>query len=336
MSKASNTDRVGSYGASVDSSRSPMPGAGPRVEGRAAGREGFTITELLVTLIILFLLITMLVVAVNRARDVARRSTDTQTVATLKIGVERFQDEFGFLPPLVKDNPDPSKYSDWDAPLDGNAPLDDEFNPVVFSTGDEDDLEFLRGGTSLGIGGGSEEKDYRFSEYTIPYYLMGALGRRPDDTLIDGVEGAGFRTPRRDGSFMSTGRIFEPFFQEARDGEGVIAVDSTEGRYELRDSNGVAFRYYRWEHGKPTTGEMTEFPEDYNVPGLIGDAFDDEALRGARWAIVAAGPNGVFGDQTEGGTGKAVDFWQSKLGRATNEQTLRRRAQDDNIVEIGR
>ena len=115
-----------------------------------------------------------------------------------------------------------------------------------------------------------------------------------------------------------------------------MAVNTMEGRFELRDRNGVAYRYYRWEPGKPGTGEMVDFPQDFNVPDLVGNPFDDVSLRGAKWAIVGAGPNGVFGDWTEGGTGSAVRYWENQLGRASNEPTLIRRAREDNVVEIGR
>ena len=208
MIDATRTTRVGRHGASVDGARTS--GDRPRAEGRAARPGGFTITELLVTIIILFLLITMLVVAVNRARSIAATNAERQTVASLKIGVEQFQGEFGFLPPLVKDDPHPSKYAGWDAPIDGEGPLDDDFNPVVFSTGDQADLDFLRGGASIGDGNDPTEKDYRFSEYSIPYYLMGVLGVSPDDEPIDGVDG------RDSASRAATGRSPSPAASSSR------------------------------------------------------------------------------------------------------------------------
>jgi competence protein ComGC len=317
---------------------------GPRVKGRAARRPGFTITELLLVLIVLFLLISLLVVAVNRARAMAGMAAERQTVSAMKTGVEYFQQEFGFLPPLVRDyNMD--KYPDYATKVPSppsipganeDGPLNSAtFDPQIFSTGNPPDLAFLRA-EQIDFNP-TELKDYRFSEYSIPYYLIGTLGLDPNGMLIDGVRGPGFRTPTRGGSFMDSGRQFGAFFTPSTSSQGVVATDSTVGRFELRDNKAVSYRYYRWENGRANgadIGKLVNLPKDYNVPSIVGDAQDDVSLRGARWAIVAAGPNGVFGDNTEGVDMDAEEYWALKLGAGTPEQLLRR-AREDNIVEVG-
>jgi competence protein ComGC len=319
-------------------------GVRPRVKGRAARRPGFTITEFLLTLIIVFMLITLLIVAVNRAKSAAAMAAERHNVNAMKIGVEYFQQEFGFQPPLVRDY-NAEKYLDYankvpDPPAipgaNEDGPLNSEtFDPQVYSTGNPPDLAFLRA-EQIDFDP-SKQKDYRFSEYSIPYYLIGTLGATPNGKLIDGVKGPGFRTPTRAGSFMDSGRQFDAFFTPSSRAQGVVATDAAAGRFELRDANGVAYRYYRWEQGRANgadIGELVDIPEDFNVPDLVGDAGDNVALRGATWAIVAAGPNGVFGDATEGVDMDAEEYWAFKLGSGSPEQ-LKRRAREDNIVEVG-
>lgn len=323
--------RVKGSRVSVDGARGPASGSGPRVEGRAAPRAGFTILELLLSLLILSLLVTILVVAVNRARSSGGIAAERLSVSAMKLGVEQFQSEFGFLPPLVKDN-NVAKYPGYKAPNSDMGPLDDGM-PVVFDTGDVDDLEYLRGGLGTGgPGGDSSSEDYRFSEYSIPYYLVGALGEDKDGVLIDGVAGPGFRTPRRDGSFEKSGREFKAYFEPPSRGGGIVTVDQEEGRIEARDNEGIAYRYYRWEPGHPQTGELkVGSTYYYNVPDIVGDPSVDASLRGARFAIVAAGPNGVFGELTEGG----YDVWSTKVGTGP-EGVIKKRARDDNVVEVGK
>lgn len=319
-------------GASVDGARARQPGPRPRAEGRAADRAaGFTIVELLVSIIIIFLLVTLLVVAVNRAKSAAGTAAERQTVSAMKTGVEYFQNEFGFLPPLVKDN-NSTKYPK--GPILPQGPLGLNGNPVVYRTSNKDDLIYLRGDEVDDDG----SNDYRFSEYSIPYYLIGVLGAAPDGEPIDGVVGPGFKTPERDGSFEKSGREFQPFFDPPGRAQGVVEVNAEEGRFELRGSKGFAYRYYRWEPGRATgenVGQVIDTPEDYNVPAIVGDAGEDPELRGARFAIVSAGPNGVLGDDTEG-MGDPETFWQQMLGRAASTAQLLRKAREDNVVEVGR
>jgi prepilin-type N-terminal cleavage/methylation domain-containing protein len=135
----------------------------------------------------------------------------------------------------------------------------------------------------------------------------------------------------------------------------------------LSDRYGRAYRYYRWESGRraslaanPSERGVIATPADLNIPavladsvlvakqaGLVGlDANDpsqpelvdvtagNAKLRGATWAIVGAGPNGLFGNEEISEIADA--FGESSAGMSALEQArLRERARADNIVEVG-
>jgi hypothetical protein len=204
----------------------------------------------------------------------------------------------------------------------------------------------------------------RFSLYSLPYYLVGACEvprytsppTGVQQTTVDGVPGPGMLTPMRDGQFERSGRRFEPFFDVSRNTRAVVTTVSTEGRVELRDSNGVAFRYYRWEHGKDTANANgTSGPvgsivglEDLNVPRILGDPTENPALKDAKYAILAAGPNGLYGNEhqiaqayPDHPQALTLDQMAAKLGMATptNATELGRlleRAMEDNVMEVGK
>jgi len=119
----------------------------------------------------------------------------------------------------------------------------------------------------------------------------------------------------------------------------------------MTDDNGKAYRFYRW-----TPDEDPRSSAALNIPAVLIDPLlmleftnaagpaerlridltgGDSELRGARWAIVGAGPNGVFG------TERVLDL-ERALARPIDETDpdavaeLRRQAWDDNAVELGR
>ena len=118
----------------------------------------------------------------------------------------------------------------------------------------------------------------------------------------------------------------------------------------LTDSTGKAYRFYRW-----TTDENPQSTAALNIPAVLIDPLllleftnasqaerrridltgGNAQLRGARWAIVGAGQNGVFG------TERVVDL-ERALARPVDENDpdevaeLRREAWADNAVELGR
>lgn len=268
---------------------------------RRPSRRGFTLLEMLFGLGVIFLLMGLLIAGISLAGRGAKGAVDLATVNSLKMGVDQFTQQMGFAPPLVNDG-----YDDNGQPLVNTGGRDQPrvYQPVVSA-----DADFLR---TINV----TQADYRFSYYSLPYYVLGVL-----EAPIDGVAGPGFAEPNRDGTFKvkgtgsntkPAGRRFEPFFDVSRNADAVVAVNAQEGRYELRDRAGVPIRYYRW---LPDAGPMPSNIDDYlgtgdptearglraylNTPFMVGDPATDPKLRDATWAIVAAGADGLFGNEHE-------------------------------------
>ncbi len=287
-------------------------------------RRAFTVIELMVVFLIILTLIGLTIGGIRFARSATKATADRADAKSLKDAVLNFQREMGFFPPLVADFGDPPGAG---TPL-VNTPTGPQ--PLVFSVSNPQDLAFLRTSPPAAIA------DLRFSLYTLPYYVIGALD-------FDGQAGPGFRAPRRDGSFNTAGRVFAPFFDISRRPTAVFATDATNGRVVLRDRNGVAYRYYHWEHGDRLTGQMTGVAT-LNVPLILGDPTDNPELSAATYAIVGAGPNGLFGneDQLLPGHPQHLDIavMAQMLGISGDPQDpnvqakIRSVAISDNIVEL--
>ncbi len=120
------------------------------------------------------------------------------------------------------------------------------------------------------------------------------------------------------------------------------------------DPWGRAFRYYRWEPGRLVNGRLVvQNSLDLNIPPVLinpevyarvrnadgsADARDIDLtagsveLRSARYAIVSAGPNGLFGTES-------IEHIAQVLGQAATTEAdiirLRKMAWEDNIVGLG-
>ncbi|MEZ6242932.1 MAG: type II secretion system protein [Phycisphaerales bacterium] len=135
------------------------------------------------------------------------------------------------------------------------------------------------------------------------------------------------------------------------------SVSDNKNRFRLAvtDRAGRAYRYYRWEQGN--TGNLAlgdplvKSTADMNIPAALLDPelrqqFLDDAtttadltggdaeLRGAKYAIVGAGPNGVFGTED-------LQYIADKLGRSLpttpeGKVGMRREAWADNVMEVGK
>lgn len=156
---------------------------------------------------------------------------------------------------------------------------------------------------------------------------------------------------------------------------GVISGNQIVYRTEIRDRNGVPVRYYRWYADDvdlaTITGGVGAYTDDAvdftdSVSGLIaylnipkdvlhgfGDPLDPlfevpADLREATFAIVAAGPNRLFGDGVEGellGDGDATtlqqyaEFLGLSVTRLQSDAGYRASALElaraDNIIEVG-
>jgi type II secretory pathway pseudopilin PulG len=122
------------------------------------------------------------------------------------------------------------------------------------------------------------------------------------------------------------------------------------------DKRSVPVRYYAWLSGRQLNPDRGQYPvettADYNIPPLVGIVLPDPArnipfsvsadrnpetnlaLRSATWAIVAAGANGVFGDEDVRVLTQALSRpVPTSLGE---EQKLRIEAAADNVVEVGK
>jgi len=311
-------------------------------DGSGRARRGFTLVELLFTIAIIFLIMGLLLGGIRHVMRHVKGTAELAMVNSVKQGVTQFTHTFGFLPPLVNDgvtgfsNPNPGPLTTGPGPI----------KPVVYVVSNAADLTFLRFATTgTGQSPASGTLDGRFSLYSLPYYVMGALD-------IDGVPGPGFRAVKRDGSFESAGRTFLPFYDPKGNANAVVDVSagSSPGRIELRDSRGVALRYYRWKQGRLYGANYeVRTTADMNIPWMLGDAAANPDLKNADYAIVAAGPNGLFGDEFRlpGSTGtpppathpqymSRADFI-IKLGAkdSLSDADLIAMAMADNIVVVG-
>lgn len=118
------------------------------------------------------------------------------------------------------------------------------------------------------------------------------------------------------------------------------------------DGNGKAYRYYRWEPLSDQYGIATTATCQLNIPYvLLDDAAlrqlidggassaatidvtgGNAAVRGASWAIVGAGPDGLFGTEP-------FEMLRDRLPTpedGTSESAYRALAKSDNVVEVGR
>ena len=303
-------------------------------------QHGFTLIELLISILIISILIGLLLVGVRHATRSARATAGLQDMNSLNIAIQTFKNDFGFLPPLVKDGYPGTPGAGEDPLIRVGTGRRAHFDPNVYSLSDMVDLEFLQDDPP-------QPADYRFSVHTLSYYIMGALGEEADY-----VEGPGAHEPGPDGSFIQqTNRTYEPLF-DPRTGQVAQTVsDSDEGRIELQDARGNAYRYYRWEHATPGSAvyDSNNPLGNLRLPNILGSsvqffldssyspAAENLELRDAGYAIVAAGGDGVFGDlpiesieSIEEAHGKSYERDEEGLARAEDA------AREDNIVEVGR
>jgi len=125
--------------------------------------------------------------------------------------------------------------------------------------------------------------------------------------------------------------------------------------FSIVDGFGNAYRYYRWEQGRFVNGQLVVVDElDLNIPpvlidpveyarvmndpanlGLAQNKFisDDVKLRDARYAIVSAGPDGLFGTEN---IDTIAEFLRTDVPSDIEEQAeLRRQVWADNVYEVG-
>lgn len=286
---------------------------------QARDRRAFTIIELLIGVVIIGVLAGLLIVSVRAAVRATKGSADTQSLSTVRLAIDKFKQDFGFLPPLVHDNGETHHQA-----VD---PIYTSGRPVIVDVSEDEDAEFLRT-TPV-----APAPDTRYSVRSLAYYLVGVL-----DAKSDGVDGPGFRPPTSEGNFRLSDRtVNQPMLDLGKSSLSIYAEGDakTTGRYELRDRKNNAIRYYRWLSGReePVGSKkyVVEKPEDLNVPAILGDIALAPRLRDAQYAVVAAGEDGLFGDEP-------LAQLLQKLGLASNttEAVAREKARADNVVEVGK
>jgi len=318
------------------------------IAGASGARRAFTLVELMVVMGIIAILVSLVFVALHHVRGTGDTIAEQGEVSAFKTAILQFEKDFGAPPPLVVDNP----------PGPAGAPAIPIYNVnattvgiAVWSTGD---LQTPNMSSTLNTNWptiGTMDPSLganRCSEYSLAYYLVGAL-----DRAADGVDGPGFTAVNRDGTFSRRGRVYQPYIDpslhKTRTGLLRLSVPPAATGNALakavsvirdRWDDGTAptptnaathhIRYYRWlpsyyPQSDPKAGQV----QYWNVPIAVGGYFDLAAgavntqpplkseLKAATWAVASAGPDGLFGDEPG----------------LTNAQRIK--AISDNIVEVG-
>lgn len=344
----------------------------------------------MVSILVISLLMGIALVSYRAATNSARAVSDRAMINGLKMAVEQFRTDFGILPPMVKDHGDGGP----DQPV---TMVDNRVLALIYSPAIGQDIAVMRGESTR------NQNAQRFSDYSLAFYLVGAL-----DAPVDGVDGPGFLEVRPTGQFAPAPtneqvvgrdgavdvarrgpRAYEPLFDVSRGNielwrdttnrvrfngsGGVISRNSIIARAEIRDRNSVPVRYYRWYPDEQPVSEIpgglggyTDTAVDFdqpvsgliaylNIPKLVLDAFGDPtdpayevptSLRNAKYAIVGAGPNRLFGDLSSAelaADDAAIKRYAKYLGlsetRLRNDSEYREKAlvdaRADNIVEVG-
>lgn len=230
------------------------------------------------------------------------------------------------------------------------------------------DLRFLQASTAVnGPNHDGSFADKRYSKLSLTF-LLGGVGDASSSAFTDGVPGEGLGALQADGTFAGQSRFATdanaeqrgPYFQprpgsvdlirryddelENLEHGGAGSITEPELQVAFADANGRALRYYRWEPRYNASGEQSiDTPKDLNIPSVLLDGLNETALtddqyvaklnarpglRAARWAIVGAGPDGLFG------TEPIVEL-RARGAVGQTDADLRADAASDNAVELG-
>jgi hypothetical protein len=210
---------------------------------------------------------TIAFVTFGRAIRSGRESGERMFLNSLKVSVEGFRQDQGFLPPLVNDNLQPVTELRLDAPIDRNSQ-----QPLVR------DAAFLRGENNP----------------TAPRWSVFSRSGRKYDAYFDSAKDpARFRR-------NPTGTLGQnEVVMVDRWGKNT----STTSWFPFLPNT---IRYYRWEPrfhpvGTPNAGKV----QNYNVPKVVGLPNANEELRTAGFAIVSKGADSLIDDNNANAAGNA-------------------------------
>jgi len=328
---------------------------------RGGAPGGFTLVELLVVMAIILLLIG---IAGGAFLGFQKRSSETAArseLETIAAGIEQFETDHGYLPPLILDDPTvPSSQEEW-------------CTSVTSRTTASDDL--LR-------------RERYHSVYSLAVYLVGVgeldpSASRSDPDRHDGVAGPGFRDPGLDrawgGALSRTddthrveprGQTYGPYVNVSDNGrlrgadpngdypEDTVRGASGDGPWDrmsvLVDLWDRPVRYYRYWPTRALDGgddddggsgsSLIDAPAELvsaealragggsGVDAELDASLDPELARGS-FALLSAGADGRFApggfaEQGDSPTGWASDFYN--LGEAARRSALVN-AFDDNV-----
>jgi type II secretory pathway pseudopilin PulG len=330
--------------------------------------------ELLVSILIIGALMGLLIVGLRQATRVARGGAESQNVSSMKIAAAHFGSEFGFAPPLVRDQCPTGALQAWTEKIAAGQETDRR-KIAVYDVGDpingDTYRKFLQRETAPAFPArwGAVDPalklprwwDPRYSEGSLAIYLTGGC---PDELLqgssrkvpIDLVGGPGFLQPNLDGTFASRkvrnallstaadtrrrqSKSFQPFFSAGTRSASLTVNAQDPAQVRILDRNGKAYRYYFWlpddaqQTGIPEADRLYEF---LNTPWLLGDPNERTDLRDAEFAIVAAGPDGAFGDEPIEDLGRQIGVSVTAFSTSPEQLKARQQAAADNIVAVGR
>lgn len=335
--------------------------------------RAFTLLEVLASVFVIILLIGLLIVGLNRAVQFAKRSGERQALTTMVVAISAFKSEYGFTPPLVKDVEivrsangrriisvyQPSNEADrlfLRSPQNDYEPND--ANPYADTRFSELSLGFYLAGAC--------DEPVRLnappggSDVIVPVDGVAGLGfLRPNADGSFDLPASYYAAPNPSNPDPQERRLVGSKSQSLLDLSGKSlrleqSLNNVRQPLRLVDARGVPYRYYKWIQGKPSPSApntlIVEGVFDYNIPPLVGFTSDPAInpnlriapefsleegvkLRNATWAIVGAGPNGVFGDEN-------VSVLAQVLGEnfpngTVEERLLRGKASEDNVVEVG-
>lgn len=273
---------------------------------KTKAHPGFTLIEVMVVVVIAVLLAGLTIVAAGSFIRSSRSAAEQNTLRSMSIGVEQFEQRVGFAPPLVNDA----------SPVNARAATEFTIRQLGETANQNANDEEERVQRYLAYE--TQPDELRMSQLSLPYYLLGVLGKE-----IDGVDGPGMTMPLISPqpspwrSFSKTGTTIEPFFSPGDDKDR-LAPSTPDGQpftgadpvrqTRILDRWRSPVRYYRWEplfhtnSGAVSPGrtgapgnEPTRNNEvrDYNAPFVLGDPrrTENAALRVAKWAIISPGPD---------------------------------------------